>query len=455
MSLNGLFQTGRRSLRVIEGAIQTAGHNIANAGTEGYSRQRLSLRADSISTVGVRMGVAPGTFLGTGVSLQSYERVRDGLLDRATADAQTDLGASEEEIRLGSALEGIFATGTDGSLTESVAAFWDAWTDAANAPTDRSVRGVLLDRADALSGVFQRHNDDLDRLTTETRTSLSDGVDSFNALADQIAGLNERIADARAGGIDDFAAEDDRDQAIQKLAAFAPIRVAAEADGTYTVSVQGMAVVQGRESVGLEQTAPPDGDDSLRFAGTDVAFRPGREGNGRLGGWLRSLTDHIPETRAGLDALASQITTDVNAAHQAGFGLDGGTGRDFFDPAGLTAASFSRSATLTAPDQIALSGAADAQGDVSVALAIADLRAGVEKDAAAIAGQAGQRLQTASARADAATALVDHYGGLAEAVSGVSLDEEMTRLIEYQQAYAASARVLTTAQAMFDTLLAL
>ncbi|MDT7856060.1 flagellar hook-associated protein FlgK [Rubrivirga sp. S365] len=456
MSINGLFQTSRRSLRVLEGAIQTAGQNIANAGTPGYSRQRVALRADSVVAYGVHSGVRPGTFTGAGVSVQGYERLRDGLLDRAARDAHSDLGAADQEVRTGSALEGVFAVGTQGSLTESVAAFWDAWTDAANAPTDRSARGVMLDRADALAGVFRRHDEGLTRLADETRGALADGVDGFNAITERLAGLNEQIANARAAGAPDLGAEDERDQAVTELAALAPLGVAAETDGTYTITVQGMAVVQGAETTTVEHVGPPaEPDDAVRFAGTDVAFRPGAEGGGALGGWLRTLGQAVPETRAGLDALAAQITTDVNTAHAAGYGRDDVTGRDFFEPTGTTAATFARSAALTDPDHVALAGGAGDRGDASVALALADLRPGVERDAAAIAGGAGRRLQGASARADAASALTGHYEGLAAGVSGVSLDEEMTHLIEYQQAYAASARVLTTARDMFDTLLAL
>ena len=399
MSLNGLFQTSRRSLRVLEGAIQTAGQNIANAGTPGYSRQRIALRADSSVSQGLYSGTRPGTFTGTGVSVQAYERVRDGLLDRGARDAGSDLGAADEEVRTGAALEGLFATGTAGSLTASVAAFWDAWTDAANAPTDRSARGVVLDRADALANVFGRHDDGLNRLTDETRGALADGVDGFNALTARVAVLNERASTARAAGAPDLGAEDERDQAVGDLAALAPLAVSAESDGTYTVTVQGMAVVQGTETTAIERVGPPAGDDAVRFAGTGVAFRPGAEGGGRLGGWLRTLTEAVPETRAGLDALAAQITTTVNAAHAVGFGLDNGTGRDVFDPAGTTAASFARSAALDSPDKVALAGVAGDRGDVSVALALADLRPDVERDAAAIVGGAGRRLQGASARA--------------------------------------------------------
>ena len=456
MSLFSLLQTGRRSLSVLEAAIQTAGQNIANAGTAGYSRQRITLRSDSLITHGVRIAAPHGTFTGAGVSVQNYERVRDSLLDSAVRDAWAALGSADEEVRLGVSLEGLFAVGTPGSLTESLSSFWDAWSDAVDNPADPGVRTVLQQRTNALAATFHRHNEDLNRLSGETRLAMEGGVDQFNALTDRIAALNEAARDARAAGTPDFTAEDERDRAVEALAAFAPVRVGVEANGTYTVTVQGMMVVQGTETMQLEHTGPPDSaTDVVRFKGTNVALQPGEEGGGRFGGWLRTLNEHIPETRARLDTLAADLVTAVNAAHAGGYGLDGGTGRMFFDPAGTTAASIRLSDDVADPNAIALAGSPDSPGDSRIGLALLDLRAGFEEEGSSITADVGRRVQQASANAMAAEALVGHFSALQAGVSGVSLDEEMTRLIEYQQAYAASARVLTTAQDLFDTLLAI
>lgn len=454
MGINGLFQTGRRSLQALEAAIQTAGQNIANAGTEGYSRQRLGVRADSLVTNGLRIVPPRGGVTGAGVSVASYDRVRDSLLDAAGREAQAGLGAAEEEVRAGQTLEGLFAIGTPGSLTESLASFWGALSDASDNPTDLSIRRVLQQRTDSLAGVLHRHDSGLTRLEGDTRESLATGVDQFNALTTRIADLNVTIRDARAGGTPDLAAEDERDLLTTELASFAPVRVATAQDGSYAITVQGMTVVQGPETTRLDVTGPPD-PDGVRFAGTTKAFRVDAEGGGRLGGWLRTLTSTIPDTRAALDGLAARLVTEVNAQHASGYGLDGSTGLNFFDPSGTTAASLARSSDIADPTSIALAGSPDAPGDATVALALAGLREGFESEAASLTATAGQRLQRATASATASEALIGHFQGLTDGVSGVSIDEEMTRLIEYQQAYAASARVLATAQDLFDTLLAL
>src|SRR5690606_3225740 len=198
MSLNGLFQSGRRSIQVLEAAIQTTGQNIANANTEGYSRQRIGIRAESLTTRGLHARFAPHTFTGAGVSIRSFERVRDVLLDAAGRDARAGLGAAEEVGRAGTTLEGVFAAGTPGSLTESLPSFWNAFADAADRPADLNLRCVLQQRTDALAGTFHRLDDGLNRLAGETRKALADGVDRFNALTERIGALNAEIQAARS-----------------------------------------------------------------------------------------------------------------------------------------------------------------------------------------------------------------------------------------------------------------
>ncbi|MFN3596073.1 MAG: flagellar hook-associated protein FlgK [Rubricoccaceae bacterium] len=454
MSINGLLQMGRRSLMASESAMQTTGQNISGAGVEGFSRRRIALSGVKTPLGGVRMPAAPGTFRGAGVAVSGYERLRDGLLDAAARAARAGLGAAEEELRAGMVLEGAFADGP-ASLGASLRAFWNAFADAADAPTDLGVRGVLLQRADALAGAFHRYDAALGRLADDTRGALGQTVEQFNTLVGEVARLNEAAASARAAGAPDFAAEDERDRALRTLAELAPLRVDAEADGSVTVSVQGMRVVQGREARLLEQVGPPDPADAVRFRGTGVPFRPGSEGGGRLGGQLRTLGETIPAARGALDALATRLTQEVNAAHGAGYGLSGATGLAFFDPAGTSAAAFRRSPDLTDPRDVALAGQPGETGDATVALALAGLRAGFEEEAAALTAALGRGVATARAATAAGSALVAHADALAESVAAVSLDEEMTRLIQYQQSYAASARVISAAQSMFDTLLTL
>ena len=164
------------------------------------------------------------------------------------------------------------------------------------------------------------------------------------------------------------------------------------------------------------------------------------------------LGSTLPNALASLDALAAEIVNGVNGVHIGGTGLDGGTNRDFFDPAGTLASTISVSSSLTSDGIAAGTGA---PGDASLATSIFGLGDTAHESATRMLSGVGAQVRASTAEALANAAYTDHAMALRDGVSKVSLDEEMANLIQYQQAYAASARVLETAESLFDTLLTL
>lgn len=463
MSINQLIEISRRSFRTFNGAMNTVGQNVANAETEGYSRRRVSLQADSISSPGILTRPRPGTATGAGVSIQAYERVRDGLLAAAAWDAHTALGAAQEDQRLLGALEGIFPVG-DGSLNNQLNDFWNAWSDLSDHPTDNSARLALRSTAQSLTSTLNRTDEAITLLQEGTQEVLAAGVDEVNGKLHEIAELNARIQTARTSGSPDLVAEDRRDMLVKELAAFMPVRAKEDPATGYTITVDGMNVVHGDRVFELNldtSGAPP----RILFEDSTVEYKPPAGDDGKIGSMLRMVSQTLPNTRQALDEIARTLVTEVNALHTTGYGLDGATGRNFFDPASLSAGSIELSAdVLNDSHAIAASGDPTAQGDNAVALGIAGLRTQpllnggtetIETFSTNLVAGIGADVQKASLRAVGQSAVVDHLNGMERGVSGVSIDEEMTNLIQYQQAFAASARVLDTAQTMMDTLLAM
>ena len=461
MGINHLIEISRRSLQAFNGAMNTTSQNIANANTPGFSRRRVTLQADSLVSPGVIMQTPRNTATGAGVSIQSYERVRDGLLAAAGWDAHASLGAAQEDQRLLGALEGIFPFG-EGSLGNQLNDFWNAWNDLADNPTDNGVRLALRGKASGLISTFNRTDEALALLEESTVSVLGAGIEEMNTKLSEIGELNKGIQAARNAGSPDLAAEDKRDQLVKELAAYAPVRAQEDPETGYTVTINGMTVVQGDKVFGMDlDTSGPS--PRVFFGDTSVEYNAPAGDDGKLGAWLRMINQTLPDVRQDLDAMANALVTEVNALHSAGYGLDGATGRDFFDAAMLSAGSISLSADVAADSQaIAASGDPAAQGDNAVALGIAGLRTqpligsdSIEAFATNLVTGIGAKAEQASLQAVGHAAVVDHLTGMERGVSGVSLDEEMTNLIQYQQAFAASARILDTAQQMFDTLLAL
>ncbi len=464
MSIHQLFSLTRRSFQTIQAAINTAGQNVANANTEGYARRRVTLEAVNLRDVGIHMALPPRSATGLGVSVATYERLRDHLLDVALWNSQASLGAADEESRIFQVLESLLASNDKTGLPALLNEFWNRWADLADHPMDTGVREALYGQAQTLVDTFHRLARDLETLQGQTLTALQENVDKVNTLFKALAELNVAIREARLRGNPDLVAEDRRDTLVKQLAEHLPIQVQAQEDGTYHLIVSGMAVVQGDQvlplTLSLSGSVP-----SLTFGTTGIPFRAPQGQDGKIGAQMRLLTQTLPEVRQDLDTLAATLVSSVNTLHTAGYGLDGLTGRPFFDPAATTAATIALSTDVQADRRaIAASGDPTAPGDNSTARQIAALRDALllaggsettETFALNLAGRIGSAARDANDRLTRNRAVVDHLDALQQGVMGVSLDEELANLIRFQQAYAATARVLDTARQMMDTLLSL
>ena len=452
MSLNSLFSTARRSLLAHSAATAATSTNIANVETPGYTKRSARLASDPSARGGL---IITGRAASGGVAVAEYGRTRLALLDDAARRGRTAGGGAGASARLLAGLEGALAPDGGDAFLGAVSSFFDAWGDVANAPTSGGARDALLAATDTLARALGGAAERVDATGRAVQTSLADSVDRANGLLAEVAGLNEAVRASRAQGADDLDALDRRDLALDALSGLGPFAIRNEADGTVTVTVSGMIGVQGGESNALRLAAPPEVPVAGVFAeGAPAPLRLSAEG-GAMGAQVAFLAESVPGARAALDGLAADLVARVNAAHRAGAGLDGATGRAFFDPAGTTATSLALSADVTGPDAIAAAAGGEGPGDATTATAIGGLAEDVGGAAVRLLSGLGAEVRTARASATANEALADHAAALRDGVTRVSLDEEMTDLIRHQQAYAASARVLQTAESLFDTLLAI
>ncbi|MEF8866267.1 MAG: flagellar hook-associated protein FlgK [Salinibacter sp.] len=461
MSVNSLFDIGSRSLRAVNEQMDATSQNIANAESEGYRRRRVTLSSRSVATTGLYTSNGAQDVTASGVGVETFERVRDGMLEAAGNDAQSGESAAREEGRVLGVLEGALATGTDASLSASLEGLFDGFSDLANNPDSGGVREALLGKARQLTDTFGRLDERLGKLTSNTEDALQGNVGQANELLNKVASLNEKIQNAEAGGSPDYAAEDTRDQTIKELSKLMPVEVQEDRSEGFTLTVDGMTVVQGTESTNLtlKGTNDPSVSTTVEFGDTGVAFEPGDEGGGEIGAQARLLGDTLPGVQNDLDALAGDVVQKVNGEHQSGFDQNGDTGENFFDPSETTAGSIQLDSSIQGPSDIAAV-AGDGSGnplpgDTSPAQNIADLSETLTPQATDLAANVGTRVQEAASKEEAQAAAGERIQAQIEDVSGVSIDQQMSNLIEQQQAFAASARVLTTARQVTDTLLSI
>ncbi len=450
MSLQSLLSIARSALLAHEAAMNVTAHNVANANTPGYSRQRLDLTAAT---------PASGALfpLGRGVDAVAIERSRDSFFDSSFRQDTGLLGRSGTLHDYLSQIEGSMNEPSSNGVAASLDSLFSALSDLSNDPANHTNRTVVIAAANRLTGQLHALDGQLSSVTQEAASSMRLQVTSLNTALASIAELNQRIQ--ATGGPTHTAPDlmDQRDVLIDQLSSSLGVRVLDRGDGTVAVLAGDTTLVDGSTATSLSVVAVGAGWGIA--AGGGAAFDPGS-------GSLKALTDltqtRIPALRGQLDQLAGALVNQFNALHRTGSTLSGATNVDFFDPAGVTAGTISLSAVvLASPDNIAAS-ATGAQGNGGIAAQLAALSGtGIaalggqtfREDYVGIASGLGLDVRNADQDSTVNQTMLDRSTQGREAASGVSVDEEMVNLIGEQQAYQAAARIVSVADQMIQSVL--
>lgn len=462
-SIGGILSIARTAIYANQTAIQTVSHNIANAHTEGYSRQRPTMGAST--PVRLREGL-----VGSGVVVSDVARVRDGFLDlsvrRETANA-SGFGLRRDILQQ---VEGVFGEPSDTGLAASLDAFWSAWSDLANAPTAPSSRSAVRQRGDQVASTLNAYDRALANLENASVSRLEANVEELGAGLREVAALNERIAAAEVGGSTASDLRDARDLAIDRISRLVDVRTISRNDGSVSLVVGTTTLVDGNNAreVRASISRGPDGRvlTTSVVSGNSVLERPGSGLSGIIDG-----LDDIRSVRAQVDTLARTLVEQVNALH-------GSTpaGVPFFEqvPGGVTAGNIRLSDAVRADAANVLSGVGGS--DNSIALALAGLRdaqfALTGADGAPLLDNRGApieqsigglyrdvvmdvafRTSDVDRAAEASSALMNQALTRRESVSGVSIDEELMLLMRHQQAYTAATKLVNSADEMLQSIL--
>jgi len=425
-TLQGL-QTALSGLLAEQQAVDVAGHNIANANTEGYSRERVVMHTNpAIEVPALSAHTGEGAQLGTGVSVETYLRIRNGYLDsqyRTQNSAMSGAEAQAEELQQA---QGAFNEPSSSGISSQLSAFWSAWSSLATAPTSEAAKQGVVAAGEQLARTLGQLNGQLATVSAEATQQYESRAGASGEVAEyakQIAQLNGQIRLAEQAGQPPNDMLDRRDLLLDKLSALAQISVTKQPDGTDTVTF-------GDAAKPLVEGTTANWPQAITAAA-----------GGQLGSLL-ALTGaggQFAKYQSALDAVAGSLASSVNELH---------TAKPFFS--GETAATL-KVAVKAAEVQTSSTGKA---GGNDVALAIAGLRGGAaDQGYSALIEQVGSDVRGAKGEATNLQATVSAIGNQRQSVSGVSMDEEMTNLISFQRGYQASARTLTVMDAMLETLI--
>ncbi|MDR0378078.1 MAG: flagellar hook-associated protein FlgK [Spirochaetaceae bacterium] len=323
------IEIGKRGIAAHQQALNTTGHNLSNASSEGYSRQRVEISAfDPIYLPGLNREETPGQ-LGQGAIIERIERVRDQLLDRrivAQAGGEGYWSARDPYIRM---MEQAYLEVGGNSIRGKMDAFWDAWQELSIYPADTPPRTAVLERGKTLiDGIHERYKS-LKGLQDMAEEDVRLTVDKVNNLSREIAGLNRDIQRVKAQGDNPNDLLDRRDLLVDRLSSIIDVTVDSRDPDEFMVHTAGFVLVQGGigRQFDLIQGSETQGYSRIvwRDTGDDAHFQ-----DGSLAA-LVELRDHtIQEEIQNLDSMTMNFIDLVNEVHRSAYGINGATGLDFF-----------------------------------------------------------------------------------------------------------------------------
>lgn len=323
------IEIGKRSVVAHQQGLATTGHNLSNASTEGYSRQRVELSPfEPIYLPGLNREETPGQ-IGQGTVVERIERVRDQLLDKRIVAQSNGEGFWETRDKYVLMLERIYNEPADVSIRGRMDAFWDAWQELSVHPADSAPRKAVLERGKTLVDAIHERFKGVAGLRDMAEEDIRGTVTRVNALSRQIAGLNEEITKIRAQGDNPNDLYDRRDLLVEQLAGIVDITTDGRDPDEFVVHTAGFMLVQGR--IGREFDVR-SGIDTEGYS--QIVWGESGEAAHFQGGSLAALVELRDQTLRGelqsLDSMTMNFVDLVNDAHRAGSGLNGKSGLDFF-----------------------------------------------------------------------------------------------------------------------------
>lgn len=463
----GLFHTlniGSESLFASRQGVDTAGHNIANAQTEGFSRQRVNLETRAPSET-------RGVVIGNGVFVKNITRAHDQFLEKQINDTNQESGQSTARFDAMKPLEAIYSPELGNNISSEMDKFFNSLQDLANFPEELPVRTSVKENAQSLINAFKHVDESLKIQRDDINKRVAGEVIEASTMIQDIGRLNIAIRAAETSSskeVPDLL--DQQDKILRDLTQ--------KMDISYYRGDGGMVTVRGpSETLLVDRGTVAKLDVQSNGALYDVvvldgaAFKPTvvthSNKKGRIAGLIEVRDTVIPNLLASNNKMASAFAQSINQVHREGFGLKEykeSTGRDFFtvssDPNTAAETLEMDNKIQESANAISVAASPNAPGDNILANSMLRLKeqkimgdATINDYYANYVGVFGLDLVRSQQTKEADDTLIRNLSSRRDSVSGVSMDEEATNLLKWQANFTASSKVITTVDEMLETVL--
>jgi flagellar hook-associated protein 1 len=500
------LETARRGMFTQQSALYTTGHNIANANTPGYSRQRVNFeQTEPYPAASLNRPQIPGQ-MGTGVKAGSVQRVREGFLDLQYRGENNKLGYWEARADALKKMEDIINEPSDSGLAKTMDQFWQSLQDLSVNPENEGARSVVRQRGLAVVETFHYLADSLTAIQNDLANQISVTIKEINSIAEQLYKINQQIGEIEPHGYLPNDLYDERDRLLDELSNLVNIKIEPKssggnalpiADGIYDVYIvddsgNQYLLVDGNQSYKTISIQPsnvsypetPTGPvNNLALDGITIPFTS----SGKLKGLIEAfgyvngpdVKGIYPEMLAELDKLAYSFAKRFNEVHQQGYTLNpSNPGGLFFEDLAQVAGAakaIQLSSNINDLNNIAASSQPNEPGNGLNAIKLANVKNSnftnlqdpapdpsitypitsgtLQSYYEGMIGKLAVDAQQANRLMNNSEVLRQSVEERRQSVSGVSLDEEMTNMIKFQHAYNAAARNITVIDEMLDKII--
>ena len=325
----GAIEIGKRSLMAHSTQINTAGHNITNADTEGYSRQRVQIKTfDPLYRPDLTREERPGQ-VGQGSSVESINRLRDELLDQrivAQSNQETYWTTREKYYTM---IEQVYNEPDEISVRTNMDKYWQSWQELSVYPESQAARQAVVTRGETLAESIQQRYKALSGIGDLINGDIDATVKQINTITKQIADINGEIVKVKAMGDNPNDLLDRRDLLVEKLSGLANITTDIRDDDEFMVHLEGNILVQGHVARNFEVEPMTDNNGYSRVIWSDTKNTVQVSG-GTLGALIELRDVDIREQVQSLNTVTMNFADLVNDVHRAGIGMNNVTGLDFF-----------------------------------------------------------------------------------------------------------------------------
>jgi flagellar hook-associated protein 1 len=464
-----MMDIGKRSMANSQTSLQTVAHNIANKNTEGFSRQRVDIVANE--------PIGEGKLrIGSGARAGRVTRTNNEYLEKQIEREGTQMGFVDGRADLMGRVEQVYNEQQNKGLNQYMGSFFNSFRELSNNPESIATRTLVKESGDFLAKNFNHVTKQLGEIQADADFRISAKVGEVNQLTKEIAQLNTRIAGVEVTGAPANDERDRRDKLVKDLGNKVNIRYGESKSGELTITAGNTAIlVSGSTACSLDVASTGKRVDK-KEGNFDIFYKANPDSTpvnvtkqftgGELGGYLQVRDDIINKSIGQIDELAYHVATEVNKAHVEGFDRYNKAGQLFFEqPLGVEGAAGNLAVAKAVKEdvgRIAAAATPDAPGDNRVANVVSALEyQQVLNDNTStfddyyngVVGKIGVETERANNDQSSQKDVMAQLKNIRESISGVSLDEETTKMIEFQKGFDASARLIKTADEMMDTVL--